>query len=57
VVGLDQDVDFRSFGNVADPLVFKGTLTDLRRALYNLTGSHRRNRWACVHQLTLRTRQ
>lgn len=31
-----KDVDFRSFGNVADPLVFKGTLTDLRRALYNL---------------------
>jgi enoyl-CoA hydratase/carnithine racemase len=31
-----KDVDFRSFGNVADPLVFKGTLTDLRRSLYNL---------------------
>ncbi len=31
-----KDVDFASFGNVADPLVFKGTLTDLRRTLYNL---------------------
>lgn len=31
-----KDVDFRSFGNVADPLVFKNTLTDLRRTLYNL---------------------
>jgi enoyl-CoA hydratase/carnithine racemase len=31
-----KDVDFRSFGNVADPQVFRGTLTDLRRSLYNL---------------------
>lgn len=31
-----EDVNFRSFGNVADPQVFRGTLTDLRRSLYNL---------------------
>lgn len=31
-----KDVEFESFGNVADPQVFKGTLTDLRRTLYNL---------------------
>lgn len=31
-----KDVDFQSFGNVADPQVFRGTLTDLRRSLYNL---------------------
>lgn len=31
-----RDVEFQSFGNVADPVVFKGTITDLRRTLYNL---------------------
>jgi enoyl-CoA hydratase/carnithine racemase len=31
-----RDVAFESFGDVADPEVFRGTLTDLRRSLYNL---------------------
>ena len=31
-----KDADPQSFGNVTDPLVFKNTITALRRSLYNL---------------------